>query len=201
LIEKTITNEALTDLPLDYFKGEIVVVEDAAMIDDWVVELELNDVIGFDTESKPSFQKGQMNYIALLQFSTRTKSYLFRLNKTGLHPSLIRILSNPRILKVGVGIRDDLKGLQRLKPFKYAGFVELQDYVKVCGISDTSLKKLAGLVLGFRVSKRQRLSNWESTHLIDSQVTYAATDSWVAIELYKELTSQFPDCKVVTITK
>lgn len=201
MIKKSITKEELNELPLNHFKGEVVVIEDVQEAEKYVMELEQHNVIGFDTETKPSFQKGKINKVALLQFSTSDKSYLFRLNKLGMLPSIVGLFENQNILKVGVGIRDDIKGLNRLKPFRHGGFVELQDYVRVVGIEDISLKKLAGIVLNFRVSKRQRLSNWEMPRLTEGQIVYAATDSWVAIELYKTLTSHFPDCEAETINK
>ncbi|MCU4165982.1 3'-5' exonuclease [Carboxylicivirga caseinilyticus] len=199
-MQKSISKEALSELPLQHFEGDVMVVEDETRIDELVHELEQYSVIGFDTETKPSFQKGKVNKVSLLQFATTEKGYLFRLNKTGMHPALIRLMENPDIAKVGVGIRDDIRGLQRLIPFKHAGFVELQDYVKQVGIEDTSLRKLAGLLLHFRVSKRQRLSNWEAPHLSTSQVIYAATDAWVAIELYNKLTTLFPKKEVQTLS-
>lgn len=199
-MQKTISKEELSLLPLRSFNGSVVVVEDSARVEEQVAEIEKYPVIGFDTETKPSFQKGKVNKVALLQISTSKKAWLFRLNKTGMHPALLRLLENPGVKKSGVGIRDDIKNLQRLKAFNPAGFVELQDYVREVGIEDTSLKKLAGLVLKIRVSKRQRLSNWESLHLTESQVLYAATDAWVGIELYRQLTVQFPHCEVHTLT-
>ncbi len=198
-MEKTITKESLSLLPLKHFSGPVDVIEDEDKIEELVNELEQHPVIGFDTETKPSFQKGKVNQVSLLQLSTNNKAYLFRLNKTGLHPALIKLMANSAIKKVGVGIRDDLKGLRRLSEFEHAGFIELQDHVKKVGIEDTSLKKLAGLLLNFRVSKRQRLSNWEAPHLTEAQVLYAATDAWVAVELYDKLTNKFPECKAQTI--
>jgi ribonuclease D len=199
-MQKTISKEEISELPLQHFEGNVVVVEDENRVEELVHELEQNSVIGFDTETKPSFQKGKMNNVSLLQFATPNKSYLFRINKTGLHPALLRLMENPAVEKVGVGIRDDIKGLQRLAPLQHAGFIELQDYVKEVGIEDTSLRKLAGLVLNIRVSKRQRLSNWEAPHLTDSQVVYAATDAWVAIELFNKLTSAFPQSTAQILT-
>lgn len=192
-MESSITKEALNLLPLKHFEGPVNVVEDETKIEELVKELEQHSVIGFDTETKPSFQKGKINQVSLLQFSTSEKAYLFRLNKTGLHTALTRLLSNPNIKKVGVGIRDDIKGLRRLCEFDHGGFIEIQDHVKTVGIDDTSLKKLAGIVMGIRVSKRQRLSNWEAPHLTEGQVIYAATDAWVAVELYNKLTEEFPN--------
>ncbi len=200
-MQKSISKEALSELPLQHFEGDVVVVEDESKVEELVQELEQHDVIGFDTETKPSFQKGKSNKVALLQLSTNEQGYLFRLNKTGLHPALVRLLENPKIEKIGVGIRDDIRGLQRLQPFHHAGFVEMQDFVKSVGIEDTSLRKLAGLVLNIRVSKRQRLSNWEAPRLSPSQIVYAATDAWVALELYDKLTAQFPQSEIQTISK
>ncbi|MBK3515827.1 3'-5' exonuclease [Carboxylicivirga marina] len=198
-MENTISKEALNQLPLKHFEGKVDVVEDENAIEELVSELERHEAIGFDTETKPSFQKGKINQVSLLQFSTSEKAYLFRLNKTGLHPALIRLLTNPSIKKIGVGIRDDIKGLNRLCRFDHGGFIELQDHVKKVGIEDTSLKKLAGLVLNFRVSKRQRLSNWEAPYLTEGQVLYAATDAWVAIEVYHTLIKKFPNTEAQTI--
>jgi ribonuclease D len=198
-MEKTISKEELSQLPLQHFEGHIDVVEDESVINTLVNELEQHDVIGFDTETKPSFQKGKINQVSLLQLATSEKVYLFRLNKTGFHPALVNLLANPEIMKIGVGIRDDIRGLNRLVQFDSAGFVEIQDHVKRVGIEDTSLKKLAGLVLNFRVSKRQRLSNWEAPHLTEGQVLYAATDAWVALELYHNLLKEFPAVKAQTI--
>ena len=197
-MEKTITKEELNQLPLKHFEGRVDVIEDIQVIEHLVSELEQHTILGFDTETKPSFQKGKVNQVSLLQLATSEKVYLFRLNKTGLHPALLRLLSNPGIKKVGVGIRDDIKGLNRLVSFRQAGFIEIQDYVKQLEIEDSSLKKLAGLVLGIRVSKRQRLSNWEAPHLSEGQILYAATDAWVAIELLKKLHEDYPSKQAQT---
>ena len=198
-MEKTITKEELNQLPLKHFEGRVDVIEDIQVIEHLVSELEQHTILGFDTETKPSFQKGKVNQVSLLQLATSEKVYLFRLNKTGLHPALLRLLSNPGIKKVGVGIRDDIKGLNRLVSFRQAGFIEIQDYVKQLEIEDSSLKKLAGLVLGIRVSKRQRLSNWEAPHLSEGQILYAATDAWEAIELLKKLHEDYPSKQAQTI--
>jgi ribonuclease D len=112
---------------------------------------------------------------------------LFRVNKIGVPPQILKILSNPRIVKPGVAIRDDVKGLQAISMFKPRGFIELQDHAKEMGIQNFSLKKLAAIVLGFRISKSQQLSNWEAPTLTDAQKIYAATDAWAALEIYKTL--------------
>jgi len=192
LIKNTISNEALNELPLQHYNGEIVVVEDEDGILQVIKDVNGNKVIGFDTETKPSFKKGKINQISLIQLTTEKATYLIRLNKTGLLPELKSLLSNDDVLKVGVGIRDDIRGLQRLTEFEPGGFVELQSMATDKGLKDFSLKKLAGILLEFRVSKRQRLSNWEADILSQGQLIYAATDSWVALEIYKKLSNLDP---------
>lgn len=186
-MDSSISKEAIQELPLCQFDGIITVVEDPEKIDEIVANLSKEKVLGFDTETKPSFKKGESNSVSLLQISTSKTAYLFRLNKTGFTPSLVKLLANAKILKVGVGIRDDLRGLNKLAKFKPGGFVELQDMVKSFGIEVFSLKALAALILKVRVSKRQRLSNWEIDVMTDAQAEYAAIDAWIALQIFNEL--------------
>ncbi|HKJ43950.1 MAG TPA: 3'-5' exonuclease [Sunxiuqinia sp.] len=184
---ESITKEALADLPLHAFDGEIALVENERQYDAAINYLKNQEVLGFDTETKPSFKRGQVNQVALLQLATSEKAFIFRINKIGLPNRLKNILSNENITKVGVAIRDDIKTLQKVNPFTPGGFIELQDEVKDHGIQDFSLKKITGIVLGFRISKSQRLSNWESDDLTDAQLSYAATDAWVSCEIFNSL--------------
>ncbi len=186
-MDSSISKEAIQELPLCQFDGVITVVEDPEKVDEIVANLATEKVLGFDTETKPSFKKGEGNSVSLLQISTSKMAYLFRLNKIGFTPSLVKLMANPKILKVGVGIRDDLRGLNKLAKFKPGGFVELQDMVKSFGIEVFSLKALAALILNVRVSKRQRLSNWEIDILTDTQIEYAAIDAWIALQIFNEL--------------
>lgn len=186
-MDSSISKESIQELPLCQFDGIITVVEDPEKIDKIVANLSKEKVLGFDTETKPSFKKGEGNSVSLLQISTSKTAYLFRLNKTGFTPSLVKLLANAKILKVGVGIRDDLRGLNKLAKFKPGGFVELQDMVKSFGIEVFSLKALAALILKVRVSKRQRLSNWEIDVMTDAQAEYAAIDAWIALQIFNEL--------------
>ncbi len=185
--QKTITKEAVNKMPLEAFEGEIVLVEDLELMKDAVEYLKQHSVLGFDTETRPSFKKGRVNDVALLQLSTNTKAFLFRINKIGLPSDLIGLLNDEDILKVGAAIKDDIRGLQKLNDFDANGFIELQKYVLRFGINCFSLKKLSALVLGFRISKRQQVSNWEAKELTDGQLRYAATDAWVSLEIFERL--------------
>ena len=188
--KKNITDEELAALPLSFFEGKIHVIEKVEQVTDAVNYLKNQPILGFDTETRPAFKKGQNHHVALLQLSTADEAFLFRTNLIGLTPGLIKILSTPSILKIGAAIRDDIKILQRIAPFKPNGFVELQEMVKSYGIENFSLKKLAAIVQGVRISKSQRLSNWESTVLSEQQQIYAATDAWISYLIYIGLTQK-----------
>lgn len=190
MFQESITKEELDVLPSKAFEGQITVVNRYDRLVEAVNYLKQYPLLGFDTETKPSFKRGQVHHVALLQLSTGDRAFLFQLHKTGLPAELKMLLSQPDIQKVGVAIRDDVKALQRLSHFKPAGFIELQEEVKGHGIQDFSLKKIAGIVLGVRISKAQRLTNWESEHLSEGQQVYAATDAWIAYEIYQSLTGK-----------
>ncbi|PRY96990.1 3'-5' exonuclease [Marinilabilia salmonicolor] len=186
-MQHTISKDAINELPLKQFEGKVTVIEDPDRVPEIVEKLQKEKAIGFDTETKPSFKKGVSHDISLLQLSTKDEAYLFRLPNTGFNGALTKLMNNPKVAKVGVGIRDDIRGLKHLNNFVPKGFVELQEMAPKYGIEVLSLKNLAGLLLGFRVSKRQRLSNWEAQELSEGQILYAATDAWVSLEIYLKL--------------
>lgn len=188
--KKSITDEELAELPLAFFEGKIHLIEKVEQLTDAVNYLKTQTILGFDTETRPSFKKGQNHHVALLQLSTADQAFLIRTNLIGLSPGLIRVLASPSILKIGAAIRDDIKILQKVAPFKPGGFVELQEMVKLYGIENFSLKKLAAIVGGVRISKSQRLTNWEAPVLTEQQQIYAATDAWIAYVIYTGLTQQ-----------
>ncbi|MDG5798848.1 3'-5' exonuclease domain-containing protein 2 [Marinilabiliaceae bacterium ANBcel2] len=192
----SISKEAIADLPRFEFKGKVTVIEDANLVDGLVEKLSGYSVLGFDTETKPCFKKGGGNKISLLQLATNDEVFLFRINKTGLLPSLINLLEDESVLKVGVGIRDDLRGLNEMVRFWPMCFIELQDVAKKLGIKVYSLKALAGLLLDVRVSKRQRLSNWEADVLTSGQIDYAAADALIALKIYEELKREFSNVDI-----
>jgi ribonuclease D len=188
---EAITYDELKDLPLRTFPGEIVLLNNYEQARHVANELAAYPILGFDTETRPSFTKGNTNKVALLQLSTDNKAYIFRLNQYDLPLEILKILSDPNIIKAGVAIRDDIKALKSNRHFLPEGFVELQDVAKEKGLNSFSLKKLSGLVLGFRISKAQQLSNWEANELTEAQLQYAATDAWVSYLIYKTFKNGF----------
>ncbi|MDR2937267.1 MAG: 3'-5' exonuclease domain-containing protein 2 [Rikenellaceae bacterium] len=185
---QNISNDELVLLPPGVFGGETIMVDDARKLAHACEELARETVIGFDTETRPSFQRGKVNPVALLQLSSAQKAYLIRVNKLRLSPELVKIFENERIVKVGASIRDDLKILRKVTPFAPAGFVDLQSIVGQYGINELSVRKMSAIVLGIKVSKAQRLSNWEARQLTEAQQSYAATDAWVCREIFLKLT-------------
>jgi ribonuclease D len=183
----TITKEEIAELPVQKFEGEIFYIDTIENFEIHIGDLKNERVLGFDTETKPTFKKGALNKVSLLQLSTSAKAYLFRLNKIGLPKALASILANNSIIKVGVAIHDDIVSLRKLKEFKPNGFIDLQQFVKDYGILDNGLKKLTANILDFKISKRQQTSNWEAEELNQAQIEYAATDAWVCCEIYKTL--------------
>lgn len=184
--KESITKEELGQFPLIYFEGDITIFNNKKGVNDAVKYLSKFPFIGFDTETRPSFKKGQINNVALLQLSTDEKAFLFRLNKFEMPKSLLKLLANPKVKKAGAAIRDDIKTLQVNHFFEPAGFVELQQHAKDLGINNFSLKKLSGIVLGGKISKAQQLSNWEAEELSEAQLRYASTDAWISYKIYED---------------
>lgn len=187
--QETITHEEIQEFGLSWFKGRIVVVDSLNKFRNVMPELSREKILGFDTETKPSFRKGHRNKVSLIQLSTGKLACLFRINKIGVPEELAQVLSDPAIIKAGVAIHDDIKVLKKIRKFEPQGFVDLQKYVKDFGIQSSGLKKLTAIVLGFRISKSQQVTDWEASELTEAQQVYAATDAWVCREIYKKLTS------------
>ena len=185
----SISAEEIERLELRSFPGKIVVVDDdGPVFKEAVRYLKQQKVLGFDTETRPSFDARRGQYgTALLQLSGPGKAYLFRLNKLGMPPALCKILADPGIVKVGAATGGDIHGLQDLHGFKAQSFVDLQQIAWQYGIRDMAVKKLTAIILGFKISKAQQLSNWEAETLSAPQQLYAATDAWVCREMYMKL--------------
>jgi len=182
-----ISKEEVAQLPKLVFGGDILVIQTQAELSQWLPVLINEKILGFDTETKPNFKKGEFNGIALLQLSSSKLALLIRIKELGLPNDLIKLLEDPTILKIGAAIRDDIKALQKIRKFNPSGFIDLQSVVPEYGISSLSVRKLSAIVLGHKVSKTQQLSNWESPNLTDAQKQYAAIDAWACREIYLKL--------------
>lgn len=182
-----ISNEQTALLPAIEFRGDIRIVERERDIAAACAELAAQPFIGFDTETRPSFRQGVTHRVSLLQLSTPDRCYLFRLNRIPLAKPILKLLESRDILKIGADVAGDLRSLRQLRRFRDGGFVDLQSIAPEWGIGEKSLRKLSAIVLGQRVSKAQRLSNWEAASLTAKQQLYAATDAWVCIRIYEKM--------------
>lgn len=190
-MKKTIYSQfdkkAITSLPVVVFPGRIITIITPGEAEKAVDFLLSSDILGVDTETKPSFHHGEQHKVALLQVSNRDTCFLFRLNLTGITPAIKRLLEDKTVRKVGLSWHDDIRGLEAREKFKPGRFIELQDMVGLIGIKDLSLQKLYANLFHKKISKRQRLSNWEAPVLTDKQKQYAAIDAWSCIHLYEEI--------------
>ena len=166
-LKKTIDRKEIDLLPPYVFTGEVKVIEEERQVGEAADFLSKHTCLGFDTETRPSFRKGEIYKVSLLQLAVPERVFLFRLNKCGFQPALVRLLASPRIIKIGVGI--------------------LQEYAGYFGIEDKSFSKLMAIIFGVKISKRQRTSNWEAPVLTEAQIRYAATDAWGALKMYQRL--------------
>lgn len=185
----SIPKTELPSLPAAAFKGKIVVVDDQSKVADAVKDLRGHSIIGFDTETKPTFKRGQSNNMALMQLSTRDTCYLFRLNKIGMDPEVLGILEDENILKIGTSVHDDFTGLRKVASCEPANFIDLQRYVKQYRIADNSLSRISAIIFGERISKNQQKTNWEAENLTPAQQSYAALDAFACIRIYEYLES------------
>lgn len=173
--------------PKAFFPGKITVVTNDENVSDAIKILNKSEIIGFDTETKPSFKKGEVYGVALLQLSTDKHAYLFRLQYLKDLTPFIDLFENQNIIKAGVAIRDDIKGLQKLVPFTPQGFIELADLAKLKQLKNFGLKGMTEEVLELTLSKKAKLTNWETREFSEEQKMYAATDAWIGRELFLAL--------------
>jgi len=186
---ESISPEELKDYDISWFRGKIVVVDNLKTFREVMPKLKKEKVLGFDTETRPSFRKGRKNKVSLIQLASGNIACLFRINIIGLPDELTDLLADPDVIKAGVAIHDDLRILKSVRRFDPDGFIDLQKFVKDFGIISSGLKKLSAIVLGFRISKQQQVTDWEAIELSEAQQIYAATDAWVCHEIYRKLTS------------
>jgi len=185
----SITKEALAELPVKEFAGQAVTVINIEQAEIAVQQIrEAKALVGFDTETRPSFQKGVSYKVCLVQLSVGQTCYLFRLNKIGALPECLKtLLEDPNVVKVGLSTQDDFKNLGKWCEIKPRGIIELQQLVKSYGITDMSLAKIYALLFGQKLSKRQRLTNWEADQLNMKQLAYASLDAVACVEIYETL--------------
>ncbi|MTK53953.1 3'-5' exonuclease [Paludibacter sp.] len=185
--QASISKESIAGLPTAAFDGKIIVVHSVEELEYAIAYLSEHKLIGFDTETKPSFSRGQSHKVALLQLSTDEICFLIRLNEIGFPQVLVELLNNIDVKKVGLSLRDDFKALSKRAHIYPDSFVDLQNVVHEYGIKDQSLQKIYAILFGKRISKSQRLSNWEASELTPAQQLYAATDAWACHQIYQKL--------------
>ncbi len=184
MFAKRITKPEINKLPLFKYEGKIIIAADEKQIDKAIFEIEKFELVGFDTETKPTFRKGEFNHVALIQIAVPDKVYLLRIQHTGITNALANFLSNKQISKVGIALDDDLISLNKKRKFTPGGFIDLNKIAPTLGIENIGARNLSALVLNSRISKNQQVTNWENPALTEPQVKYAATDAWICLEIY-----------------
>ena len=183
-IPSNITKADIAKLPTELFNGRIIVIHSISEVEKAVNYLKGFHILGIDTETRPSFAKGKSYEVSLMQISTEDTCFLFRLNYIGMPNALVDLLQDARQLKIGLSLKDDIQSQHRKHSFEPRGFLDLQNYVKELGIEAQSLQKIYALLFDKKISKSQRLTNWESDVLTEKQKGYAATDAWACVRIY-----------------
>jgi ribonuclease D len=184
---RAITKEDIAKFDNEEFRGQIIEVQTVDKVAESIRVLSQSKILGFDTETRPAFKKGSSYRVSLIQLSTNDTCFLFRLNKIGFPPELIRLLSDLNPLKIGLSLRDDFLSMSRRMKFTPAGFIDLQKIVAENDIDDMSLQKIYAILFQKKISKNQRLTNWEAEELTESQKKYAALDAWACLKIYEKL--------------
>lgn len=187
MIKPKISKEEVNELPIVVFVGEVKVIDHDEKVFDAIQILSQHNMVGIDTETKPSFKKGMLHKVSLLQVSTEDICFLFRLNRIAFPKELGDFLSDKSVKKIGLALKDDFNALNKHHRFKPDNVVDLQSIVRNYGILELGLQKIFALVFNQKISKSQRLTNWESPELTEQQQRYAATDAWAALMIYKQL--------------
>ena len=187
IFQNEISKEEVAELELIQYEGPIQVIDTEEALDREIDRIARQPVLGFDTETRPSFKKGKTYPTALIQLSTLEKAWILRVNRTGYPEKLLNMLTEETPLKIGLGLQDDLRRLRADFQFEPGGFLDLQNYVQAFRIDEKGLKKISGIVLNRRISKSQQVSNWDAEVLTEAQLRYAATDAWVCLMIYNRL--------------
>ncbi|MDX2432157.1 MAG: 3'-5' exonuclease [Bacteroides sp.] len=187
LFQSEITHEEVAELDLIQFDGPITLIRTEDEFQDEIEAISRHSILGFDTETRPSFKKGVSYPTSLIQLSAPDHAWLIRVSRIGYPKELLKLLTNPDVIKVGSGLSDDIRRMRCDFLFEPGGFLDLQSYVEAFQIWEKGLKKLSSIVLGHRISKSQQVSNWDADKLTEAQLRYAATDAWICLEIYNEL--------------
>ena len=187
MIKTSITKDEIVHLPVLKFNGKIILKNGDQDIAPVMEELYSAKMVGFDTETKPTFKKGQVHPIALLQFAVNGKAFIFRVHESGIPNAIVNFLSDPSIIKIGVALDDDFAQLRRQVDFEPQNFIDLNKLAPQLGIENIGVRNLSAIFLDGRVSKNQQTSNWENPELSKSQLNYAATDAWVCLKIYQRM--------------
>jgi ribonuclease D len=184
ILERRIDKDYINSLPILRFSGKIELVDTKDKLNDICIFLSKQIHLGFDTESRPAFKKGTHYPISIIQLATKDVAYIIQVKKTGISDLLVDIFENKNILKIGVGLKDDIKKIKELRNFEDNGFVDLSKIAESKGIIQSGIRALSARYLGYRISKTSRQSNWALDNLTDKQLNYAATDAWISLVLY-----------------
>lgn len=187
IIKDKYDKKLIGNLPRVQFEGRIIIIINEKDSQKAVEYLLNQEILGLDTETRPSFKKGISHKVALLQVSTEDTCFLFRLNRIGLTAPIKKLLEDCTVPKVGLSLHDDLRMLSHRGDFTPGNYIEIQKEVKELGIEDLSLQKIFANIFGKKIAKNQQLSNWEAESLTEAQQIYAATDAWACIQIHKEL--------------
>ncbi len=180
----SISKEDLANLPIRRYEGRVSLVETPQALEQARADLRQERVVGLDTETRPSFRKGEVHLPCLVQAATAQAVYLFQLSRLDVFPALVELLAKPQIIKTGVGLAHDLRQLKLVFPFTVENVLDLGVVARRRGLGQTGVRNLAGMLLGFRIPKGNRTSNWAAPRLTPAQINYAATDAWACRELY-----------------
>ncbi len=191
-MDLTITKEQIAEMTIEAFEGDIHVIDQREQVAKAVSYLSTYHTLGFDTETKPAFKRGQVNKVALMQLATEKECYLFRLNRIGYPKELEALVADPKIRKIGLSLRDDFAALRKRSGQTPVNFIDLQPYVDKFGIEVNSLQKIYALLFGKKIAKNQRISNWEAADLTPAQLSYAAIDAWACLRIYNHLSRTNP---------
>lgn len=187
MFQSEISKEEVSELALIQYEGPIHLIDSIEAFERELDHMASQEVLGFDTETRPSFKKGKLYPTSLIQISSLEQSWILRVNRIGYPSELIKLLTSEVPLKIGLGLQDDLRRLRADFQFDPQGFLDLQHYVKAFHIDELGLKKISGIVLNRRISKSQQVSNWDADELTEAQLRYAATDAWICLMIYYRL--------------